>query len=77
VADRKRARCVFRGGLGWERVKVIGPGVVRRVEGLITRELCSAAGFARVLKSNFEKKACTSRVSANDTRLYISLVQPF
>jgi hypothetical protein len=47
VADRKRARCVFRGGLGRERVKVMGPGVVRRGEGLITRELSSAACFGR------------------------------
>jgi hypothetical protein len=47
VADRKRARCMSRGGLGWQRVKVTGPGVVKRGEGLIARELCSAASFAR------------------------------
>jgi hypothetical protein len=47
---------VSRGGLGWERVKVIGPGVVRGGEGLITREFSSAAGFGRLyIKSNFEK----------------------
>ncbi len=47
MADRKRARCLIRGGLGWERVKVIGPGEVRRGEGLIARESSSAAGFGR------------------------------
>jgi hypothetical protein len=77
VVDRKGTRCVCRGGLGWERVKVIGPGVVSRGEGLITREFSSAAGFGRFyIKSNFEQNLVQYFQNISKCCSFIYLLSP-